>query len=94
MNLPPTYYQVAADLGEPYGLATSDPLHSFDDACDAYSEHMERYEDAVVFLVQPPVGKMAGSMSDVTDDANLRIAARIRCRPGYHEMPEWLAEAY
>lgn len=94
MNLPPTYYQVLADFGTGYGLGNAgDPTTSFDDACDLYADQMERHHDAVVFLVQPPVGDVSGCMTDVTDEANLRIAARIRCQPGYPEMPEWLETA-
>jgi len=93
MKLPPTFYQVIADLGQPFGLAGCDPITSFDDACDVYADNMENHHDALVFRVEPPNETDAGCMIDVTDDANLRIAARIRARPGYPEMPEWLEEA-
>ena len=94
MKLPPTYYQVIADFGTGFGIGNAgDPTISFDDACDTYADQMERFHDSVVFRVEPPNGTDAGCMIDVTDDANLRIAARIRARPGYPEMPEWLEEA-
>lgn len=82
MNAP---FYIAVSRYPDLGMSATDP-GSFDDAVDAYIEHRDDGRPAAVYYCAPE----AGTMQDVTADANRCVERRVRQR-GY-EFPEWLME--
>lgn len=83
------YYVTLSDF-EGIGLGHACDPGDFDAACNAYAEQREAGREAVVFRIDPPLDGKAGMATDVTADAEQRIAAW--CSVGPARLPEWLLE--
>lgn len=81
-----TRYMVVTDWGKPGVEGRT--YASFDDACDAcdeYAERMDDDDDSLVYAIE----FAAGTISDITIEAMMRIAQRVNAR--CLSMPDWIA---
>lgn len=80
-----TRYLVLIDLGWP-GIGSGDIHNSFNEACDAYDNHMSDDYASTVHAIN----FAAGTTQDVTAEANALIAKR--CNDRAVDLPTWLED--